>query len=186
MKRFCVFFTIFILLINLSGCFAAATTPSPTLVTTLTPNVLGYDVVEFSFGELVEIPEWIKQMEFSSSPENEWIPIVLIAQEDFIAVFERYVGKEIEDFFNKALMDDKIVVMVARFGYSSSYHKYSSFKVAGLELSIFETEFVQQVEEKQFWLDFVVIPQSNILGGPLVNPRLEYYWSDRQLLQEAK
>ena len=91
-------------------------------------------------------------------------------------IFYTSTGINTSDYFNESLFEDNVVLCVVRDETGGTADvKYYDFEVKGLKLSIEEEVVGGGAEVVSRYLDFVIIPKSEIPNEEL-NLDLEYYW----------
>ena len=128
----------------------------------------------FSFSNVVKWPDFIGGEYNLNSFERRYEFIFSFQKLDNI--FSTSTGFDTQDYFSKNLFDENIVLCVARYEPSETDIKYYDFDVDGLKLSIEEEYIGGWATVLSKYLDFVVIPKSDIPNGEL-NLDLEYYWN---------
>ncbi len=129
----------------------------------------------FSFSHVVKWPDFIGGEYNLNSFERRYEFILSFQKLD--DVFSTSTGFDTQDYFSKNLFDENIVLCVVRDEIGGTAEvKYYDFEVDGLKLSI-EEEFIDGgADVCSRYLDFIVIPKSEIPNGEL-NLDLEYYWN---------
>ena len=96
--------------------------------------------------------------------------------QDLDDIFYTSTGINTLNYFSDILFEENVVLCIVRDETGGTADvKYYDFEVNGLELSIEEELVGGGAEVVSRYLDFVIIPKSEIPNGEL-NFGLEYYW----------
>ncbi len=133
-----------------------------------------YTSFSFSHSKVVKWPDFCGE-EYDLSLEERRYEFILSFQK-LDNIFSTSTGLNTQDYFSQNLFDENIVLCVARYEPSETDIKYYDFDVDGLKLSIEEEYIGGWATVLSKYLDFVVIPKSDIPNGEL-NLDLEYYWN---------
>ena len=136
-------------------------------------NNLSY-YTSYSFSNIINWPFFIGE-EYNLAFGERRYHFVLSFQ-DLDDIFHPSTGINTLDYFSDNLFEDNVVLCIVRDETGGTADvKYYDFEVNGLELSIEEELVGGGAEVVSRYLDFVIIPKSEIPNGEL-NLGLEYYW----------
>ena len=137
-----------------------------------TNNISYY--TSYSFNNIIKWPFFIGEEYNLAFGERRYYFILSFQNIDDI--FYTSTGINTSDYFNESLFEDNVVLCVVRDETGGTADvKYYDFEVMGLKLSIEEEIVGGGAEVVSRYLDFVIIPKSEIPNGEL-NLDLEYYW----------
>lgn len=136
-------------------------------------NNLSY-YTSYSFSNIINWPFFIGE-EYNLVFGERRYHFVLSFQ-DLDDIFYTSTGINTLNYFSDILFEENVVLCIVRDETSGTADvKYYDFEVNGLELSIEEELVGCGAEVVSRYLDFVIIPKSEIPNGEL-NLGLEYYW----------
>lgn len=136
-------------------------------------NNLNY-YTSYSFCNIINWPFFIGE-EYNLAFGERRYHFVLSFQ-DLDDIFYTSTGINTLNYFSDSLFEENIVLCIVRDETGGTADvKYYDFEVNGLELSIEEKLVGGGAEVVSRYLDFVIIPKSEIPNGEL-NLGLEYYW----------
>lgn len=129
----------------------------------------------YSFNNITNWPAFIGDEYNLSFGERKYNFVLSFSTLDDI--FVSSTGFNTLDYFNENIFEENVVLCVVRDETGGTADvKYYNFKIDGLKLSIEEELVGGGAEVVSRYLDFVIIPKSEIPNGEL-NIALEYYWS---------
>ena len=146
-----------------SGCDQPVSSPSPTQTpTSTTPptpsdGALIYEVVEFDFDDVENLPWFAENVQ---SGLTEYAATLFLYYRVFDNAFQEYFGREASECFELNVFEDNIVGMVVRYGYSKEHYKYSNFRIITWNMAMDGTISASAAGEERYWIDFVIIPKS--------------------------
>ena len=136
-------------------------------------NNLNY-YTSYSFSNVINWPFFIGE-EYNLAFGERRYHFVLSFQ-DLDDIFYTSTGLNTLNYFSDILFEENVVLCIVRDETGGTADvKYYDFEVNGLELSIEEELVGGGAEVVSRYLDFVIIPKSEIPNGEL-NLGLEYYW----------
>lgn len=136
-------------------------------------NNLNY-YTSYSFSNVINWPFFIGE-EYNLAFGERRYHFVLSFQ-DLDDIFYTSTGLNTLNYFSDILFEENVVLCIVRDETGGTADvKYYDFEVNGLELSIKEELVGGGAEVVSRYLDFVIIPKSEIPNGEL-NLGLEYYW----------
>lgn len=137
-----------------------------------TNNISYY--TSYSFSNIIKWPYFIGDEYDLAFGERRYYFVLSFQKLDDI--FHTSTGINTLDYFNDSLFEYNVVLCIARDETGGTADvKYFDFEVKGLKLSIEEEVVGGGAEVVSRYLDFVIIPKSEIPNGEL-NLGLEYYW----------
>lgn len=125
----------------------------------------------YSFDEVGVWPDFIGNEYNLSFKERRYH--FILSFDELVAIFEKSIGSNIDNYFNSNIFDANVILCVVRDETSGTAHiKYSNFRVNDSKFSIKENFIYGGALVVSRYLDFVIIPKKLFING---NYNLQYY-----------
>ena len=125
----------------------------------------------YSFDEVGVWPDFIGNEYNLSFKERRYH--FILSFDELVAIFEKSIGSNIDNYFNSNIFDANVILCVVRDETSGTANiKYSNFRVNDSKFSIKENFIYGGALVVSRYLDFVIIPKKLFING---NYNLQYY-----------
>ena len=125
----------------------------------------------YSFDEVCVWPDFVGNEYNLSFKERRYH--FILSFDELVAIFEKSIGSNIDNYFNSNIFDANVILCVVRDETSGTANiKYSNFRVNDSKFSIKENFIFGGALVVSRYLDFVIIPKKLFING---NYNLQYY-----------
>ena len=125
----------------------------------------------YSFDEVCVWPDFVGNEYNLSFKERRYH--FILSFDELVAIFEKSIGSNIDNYFNSNIFDANVILCVVRDETSGTANiKYSNFRVNDSKFSIKENFIYGGALVVSRYLDFVIIPKKLFINS---NYNLQYY-----------